>query len=246
MTHTIDIVLSPELLDVYRPARPTTFVVVDILRASSTMVAAFDSGISRIFPIETLDEARAAAAAGRLVGAERKCVKCDFADLGNDPLEYTPSAVRGREVYFTTTNGTRTLKKCMSFGPEHEVVVGAFTNLAAVADHCRDRDILSVCAGWEGHVCIEDALFGAALADRLSATHRLGSDAVRMVLDYYRMHSSDIEGAVRQSDHYRRLLRVGKADALSYCLVPDTSAALPIASRDDEGRIVLSNTLSRS
>ena len=72
--NTIDIVLSPELLDVYRPTEPTTFVVVDILRASSTMVAAFDNGVRRIFPIETIEEAKAAAAAGHLVGAERKCV----------------------------------------------------------------------------------------------------------------------------------------------------------------------------
>lgn len=238
---TIDIVLSPELLDVYRPTEPTTFVVVDILRASSTMVAAFDNGVDRIFPIETLDEARAAAEAGHLVGAERKCVKCDFADLGNDPLDYTPEIVRGREIYFTTTNGTRTLKKCMSFGPEHEVLVGAFTNLATVAEHCRGRNILSVCAGWEGHVCIEDALFGAALADRLSESHTLGSDAVRMVLDFYRLHSSDITGAIKESDHYQRLLRVGKAEALSYCIDLDCSTALPIATTDSEGRIVLEN-----
>ena len=79
----------------------------------------------------------------------------------------------------------------MSFGAEHSVVVGAFTNIGAVAEYCRGRNVLSVCAGWEGHVCIEDALFGAALADRLSGSHTLGSDAVRMVLDYYRSHSSD-------------------------------------------------------
>lgn len=209
--NTIDIVLSPELLDVYRPTEPTTFVVVDILRASSTMVAAFDNGVRRIFPIETIEEAKAAAAAGHLVGAERKCVKCDFADLGNDPLEYSPEQVRDKEIYFTTTNGTRTLKKCMSFGPEHSVVVGAFTNIGTVAEYCRGRNVLSVCAGWEGHVCIEDALFGAALADRLSGSHTLGSDAVRMVLDYYRSHSSDIVGAIKQSDHYQRLLRVGES-----------------------------------
>ena len=150
--NTIDIVLSPELLDVYRPTEPTTFVVVDILRASSTMVAAFDNGVRRIFPIETIEEAKAAAAAGHLVGAERKCVKCDFADLGNDPLEYGPEQVRDKEIYFTTTNGTRTLKKCMSFGAEHSVVVGAFTNIGTVAEYCRGRYVLSVCAGWEGHV----------------------------------------------------------------------------------------------
>lgn len=239
--NTIDIVLSPELLDVYRPTEPTTFVVVDILRASSTMVAAFDNGVRRIFPIETIEEAKAAAAAGHLVGAERKCVKCDFADLGNDPLEYSPDQVRDKEIYFTTTNGTRTLKKCMSFGPEHSVVVGAFTNIGTVAEYCRGRNVLSVCAGWEGHVCIEDALFGAALADRLSGSHTLGSDAVRMVLDYYRSHSSDIVGAIKQSDHYQRLLRVGKAEALSYCIDLDCSTALPITGTDAEGRIVLDN-----
>lgn len=239
--NSIDIVLSPELLDVYRPTEPTTFVVIDILRATSTIVAAFDNGVRRIFPIESIEEAKQEKASGHLVGAERHCVRCDFADLGNDPLEYSSEVVQGEEIYFTTTNGTRTLKKCMSFGPQHEVVVGAFANIGAVADHCRERNVLAVCAGWEGHVCIEDALFGAALAERLVETHRHGSDAVRMVVDYYRMHSSDIREAIRQSDHYQRLLRVGKAEALRYCTEPDSSTALPIAALDDEGRIVLDN-----
>lgn len=239
--HTIDIVLSPELLEVYRPTTPTTFIVVDILRATSTIVAAFDNGVRCIYPLETIEEAKAEVALGHLVGAERHCVRCDFARLGNDPLEYTAEVVRGQEIYFTTTNGTRTLKKCMSFGPEHTVLAGAFTNIGAVADYCRDRNVLVVCAGWEGHVCLEDALFGAALADRLSDSHLPGSDAVRMVLDCYRLHASDLEGAIRASDHYRRLLRVGKADALTYCLNTDTSRALPLATTDSEGRLLLRN-----
>ena len=92
---------SPELYPLYH--RPNSIVIiVDIFRASTTMVAAFAHGAKGILPVASTEEAEETGKRlGALIAAERNVVRCDFAQLGNDPAEYTTDLVSGREIVFT-------------------------------------------------------------------------------------------------------------------------------------------------
>lgn len=234
---SIDLVLSPDLLSAYPPDDNTVYVMADILRASSTIVAAFANGAKRIFPLETVDEARDMALKGYIVGAERNVVKCDFATLGNDPLEYTSEVVSGNEIYFTTTNGTRTIKSCFRMMPDTTVLIGAFTNLSAVAKYCADKNVLVVAAGWKGRVSLEDALYGAALASELTKSHYPGSDAIRIINTIY--DPSKLVDDVKKSDHYGRLVSAHHEQAINYCLQLNTCNVVPITKLSPSGEPII-------
>ena len=142
---------SPELYPLYH--RPNSIVIiVDIFRASTTMIAAFAHGAKGILPVASTEEAEETGKRlGALIAAERNVVRCDFAQLGNDPAEYTTDLVSGREIVFTTTNGTRALTIAREHGAE-EILVGALTNLHATIDYCQrsSRDVVVLAAVREG------------------------------------------------------------------------------------------------
>lgn len=228
-TYSIDIVFSPDLLPAYSNNKKTC-VVIDIFRASTTMVTALYNGATAIYPISSVEQAEAMATAGKLVGAERNVVRCPFAHFGNDPMEYTPDAVRGQEIYFTTTNGTHTIVQCAQQG--HEVVIGAFINLQALTAYLQDRSVLCVCAGWQGRYCLEDALFAGALVDALSQSHVMHSDAARVMCELWQIHKHDLESYLKQCDHYARLEHAHKCDAVPYCLTLNSHNVVPIVTLD--------------
>ena len=137
--NTIDIVLSPDLIETYSET-PVLCIVIDVLRASSTIITAFANGARTIYPLADIETAEAKARAGALVGAERNVLRCDFATFGNDPGEYTSDKVGGQDIYFTTTNGTKTIRRCLDLG--HEVIIGSFVNIDAVIRASEGRDVL--------------------------------------------------------------------------------------------------------
>lgn len=145
-------------------------VVIDVLRASTTMITALAHGAERIVPVADVDEARRLAAAGggtALLGGERAGLRIPGFDLGNSPLEYTPDRVAGRTVVITTTNGTAALHAAAA---AREIVVGAFVNRTAVAAAARrlagGRGVVHlVCAGTDGQVSGEDVLAAGAILD---------------------------------------------------------------------------------
>jgi 2-phosphosulfolactate phosphatase len=158
-------------------------VVIDVLRASTTIVTALAHGAALVLPRRSVAEARAAAAArpGALLGGERGGVRITGFDLGNSPAEYTADRVAGRPVVITTTNGTAALAAC------HEaaaVVVGAIVNRTAVAATARRLAaargcdaIHLVCAGTDGHVTEEDVLAAGAILEAAGCDERLDEAA---------------------------------------------------------------------
>ncbi len=155
-------------------------IVIDVLRASTTIITALAHGATRVRPVRTVGEARALAGQGdMLLGGERGGKPIEGFDLGNSPLEYTRERVAGRDVIFTTTNGTAALHAC---GNAAEVLVGGVINRSAVAAlairlaDAEHRDIHLVCAGTDGGVTEEDLLGAGAI---LEAAIRLGVDEQR-------------------------------------------------------------------
>lgn len=148
----------------------STVVVIDLLRASTTICQALASGAVEVVPFLEIADAQAAAAAAEdrdkiVLGGERGGRQIEGFNLGNSPAEYTRKAVAGRRVFLTTTNGTRALDHARL---ARRVVVGSFVNLSAVAESVRDESRIDIlCAGTDGEVTREDLLAAGAMVDAI-------------------------------------------------------------------------------
>ena len=225
----VDVCFSPVLYPKYHREEGVV-VVVDIFRATSTMIAAFENGARSIRPVATIDEAKKWKANGFLVGAERNCRQCTFADFGNSPFNYKPKMVNGKDIVFTTTNGTKAILYAKS---AYRIITGSFVNLQAVADDCikEKKDVVVVCAGWEDKINIEDTLFGGALVEllQLHGFHPAG-DAAKIALVLWQKAKSNLLDYIRQTEHYKRLKFNYLEDNIPYCLTLNQSKLVPVYS----------------
>lgn len=146
-----------------------TAVVIDVVRATTTIIEALANGARAIFPTASTEEAvKLASSLGRddaLLCGERKGLKIEGFDLGNSPHEFTPDVVQGMKLVMSTTNGTRAL----GIGQEaSRILPCSFTNLGAVASAVSEDDrLVLVCAGLEDRFCIDDALCAGQLIQRI-------------------------------------------------------------------------------
>ena len=231
----LDICFSPNLLPLYDLSGKVA-VIVDILRATSTIVTAMGEGVGPVFPVATLAECTATARQhGTLTAAERDGRPAAGFDLGNSPFGFLGEGRphRGRALTISTTNGTAALRQSLAAA---HVVVGAFLNLSVVADFARhaQRDVLVVCAGWKGRFCLEDTVFGGALAERLQADFDVqNSDATLAALHLWQQARPDVAGYLRQSAHVRRLNSLEASQDFDFCLQTDVYAqVLPVWQED--------------
>jgi 2-phosphosulfolactate phosphatase len=147
-------------------------IVIDVLRATTTICQALESGATEVAPFRTIEETfEAAEKAGReqvVLGGERRGLKINGFDLGNSPAEYTAEAVGGRRVFLTTTNGTQALHHVRL---AKRVVVAAIVNLSSVVESVLDEPVINIlCAGTEGQETLEDTLAAGAIIERLTVT----------------------------------------------------------------------------
>lgn len=230
----IEVCFSPALYPAYHDPEAIV-VVVDIFRATTTMAAAFSNGVRSIRPVATVEEAQAYKEKGWLVGAERNVRRCDFADFGNSPFDYTPEKVAGKEIVFTTTNGTKAITIAQS---AYRVVTGAFINLQAVADYCvgHKRNVVVLCSGWQDKVNIEDTLFGGALVDLLVNTglYEKGSDSAVIAQDMWITNKEDLLRYLAPTDHVARLKANHLDDSIPYCLTLSITDRVPELSIEEE------------
>lgn len=162
----IDVFLLPALVEPAALAGKTV-VVIDVLRATTSIVHALAAGAVEVAPFLNVEDARRLAeqiGEKVVLGGERGGVPIPGFDLGNSPAEYTRERVGGKTVVFTTTNGTRALERCKL---AKRVLIGAFANFSAVCRELSDAsEVAIVCAGTDGHVTREDTLLaGAIVAD---------------------------------------------------------------------------------
>jgi 2-phosphosulfolactate phosphatase len=143
-----------------------TVVVIDVFRASSSIVTALSHGASAIIPAETVSEARQCAMEGMLLGGERFGKRLDGFDLCNSPQDYAAPVVRDKTIVMTTTNGTRTLLKTAKGA---DVIIGCFLNASACVRFIRQmkHDTVLLCAGTRGDFSLEDGIAAGCLLDLL-------------------------------------------------------------------------------
>ncbi len=164
------------LPDVVMPEKVAgdTAVVIDVLRASTTMICALAAGAHEVIPCREVADALVAAKSfapdQRVLGGERGGARIEGFDLGNSPEEYTPQRVAGKTVVFTTTNGTRAILRVRS---AREVLIAGFVNVSAMVQRLLDcRRIHILCAGTGGRMSEDDVLLAGLLVERLQRQAR--------------------------------------------------------------------------
>ncbi len=236
---------SPALYPLYHRPKATV-IVVDIFRASTTIVTAMANGAAGILPVMTTNEACIEGEAHNyLIAAERNVKRCDFAQLGNDPAEYTRERVEGQSIVFTTTNGTKSIRIALEHGAK-EVLVGAFINLPDTLAYLKKQKVteaMVLAAGWQDQVSLEDTLYAGALATMLTTDHSgmAANDAARMAHDLWTAHAADEDQRLeylKQSEHYARLVSNNLADTVPYCLqIGSVSGVLGISEENGKAWI---------
>jgi len=235
----VEICFTPALYPYYSENNDKIVVVVDIFRATTTMCAALNNGARAIIPVASIEEAQAYKAKGYLVGAERNVKRCDFADFGNSPFDYTEEKISGKDVVFTTTNGTQAIKMASD---SDILIIGAFSNIDAVTDFCirKQKDVIVLCAGWNNRFNIEDTLFGGALAERLTGKgYTYASDAVQVALSMWKEAQPDIRSYIDKTEHIKRLEANNLQDSVEYCLTEDTVDIVPIYNKESKKIILI-------
>jgi 2-phosphosulfolactate phosphatase len=202
-------------------------VVIDVLRATTSISAALANGCRRFIPVATVEEAQAIKREipDALMGGERQARLIPGFDLGNSPFEYSRGVVEGKTIIMTTTNGTLALKTAEE---ATKVYAGGFVNAAALCAKlsAEGQDITILCAGTHGRFSLEDALCAGLMADRLSSQAKLG-DAALAVQAMYRDFAGDLATRVAKSSHAAYLVDIGFAADVGYCLQTDVFGVVP-------------------
>ncbi|HLA84815.1 MAG TPA: 2-phosphosulfolactate phosphatase [Thermoguttaceae bacterium] len=183
MNPLLNVYSLPKLVD-EKELRDGTVVVIDVLRASTTIVTALAAGAREVVPCQEIDQARAAAAEFApddvLLAGERHALPIDGFDLGNSPDDFTPETVHGCSIVFTTTNGTWALARCRL---AQRVLLGSFVNASAVLDRLVGvEQIHLLCAGTDGQMSYDDVLCAGLLVERLrqraEIPYKLNAEAI--------------------------------------------------------------------
>ena len=223
----IEVCYSPALFPFYEN-RDAIVVVTDILRASSAIVTAFMNGVERIIPVGTLEEAKDFKEKGYMVAAERDGIVRDFADFGNSPYNFTPEQVNGKQIVYSTTNGTNAIQLASSGS---QVLIGAYLNISALARHIMEegRDLLVLCAGWKNKFNLEDTLFAGALAEMVLEDDRFYTicDATLGAMDLYHAAKLDMLAYIEKVAQRHRLKKNNLDDVIGYCHEFDLTELIP-------------------
>ena len=167
MNRILNVHLLPELADPHDLAGHTS-IVIDVLRASTTITTALSSGAGKIIPCLTVEEARQLAKQrpGSLLGGERGGKPLPGFDFGNSPAEYVAANVANRTIVFTTTNGTKAMTRCMGSG---RILIGSIVNRDSICSTvAEDERVDIICAGTNGAFTLDDALGAGAIVERLA------------------------------------------------------------------------------
>ncbi len=218
-------------------------VVVDVLRACSSIVTALNHGARAVIPVADMAEAGRIGAhmdtTTSLLGGERGGQKIDGYTLGNSPADYTPEAVQGKTVILNTSNGTRAITTARGAA---SVAVGCFLNVSKVIEFAwhAEEEVAILCAGSDGRVGLEDILCAGLILNQLwNGQEPEGrSDAAHIALTQYASDQHDLAAAVARSNHARHLVGLGFEADVAYCARVDALPLLPVY---HDSRIVLLN-----
>jgi 2-phosphosulfolactate phosphatase len=222
--------LSPALLHLY-DVRECIVVVIDVLRATSTIATALHNGAKEIIPVDSVERCIQ-------LGKNMACITAGERDgqiapglqYGNSSFEYPREFIQGQILVLTTTNGTKLLHMALAKGAT-EIITGSFLNLSAVCDHlvAEGKNVILACAGWKDRVNMEDTLFAGAVVSRIGEHFTLNCDSSHMAQCLYQNAQEDLYEFMKKNDasHYHRLTGFGLERDIRHCLTADLANVLP-------------------
>lgn len=227
--------LSPALLNLYDISN-STVVIIDVLRATSTIATALYNGASSVIPVASVQQCiELGKEVGGITAGERDGKVADGLTYGNSPFEYPRDFIEGKILVLTTTNGTKLLHMALDNGAS-EIITGSFPNLSAVCDHLiqSKRNVLLSCSAWKDRVNIEDTLFAGAVINRIKQHFTIHCDSSKMAESLFLEAGEDRFSFMKQrgATHYHRLTNYGLEKDIRYCLSADQANVLPIFKGD--------------
>ncbi len=223
--------ISPALLHLYN-ASQAIVVIIDVLRATSTMATALFNGARYIVPVDSVAKCIE-------LGRQINCVTAGERDgkiaeglsYGNSPFEYNQPFINGKILVLTTTNGTRLLHMALDKGAR-EIVTGSFVNLKAVTDYLiqQKNNVILACAAWKDRINIEDTLFAGAVIEQVREHFTIECDSSHIALNLYNKAAGDLFGFMKENNasHFNRLMSFGLEKDIRYCLESNLANVLPI------------------
>jgi 2-phosphosulfolactate phosphatase len=228
---TLHTSLSPTLLHLYNVSN-SIVVIIDVLRATSTITTALYNGAKCVIPVDSVSRCMEL---GRqiegITAGERDGKIAEGLEYGNSPFEYPKEFIDGKTLVLTTTNGTRLLHMALEKGAK-EIITGSFPNLSAVCDHLVEmkQNVILGCAAWKDRVNMEDTLFAGAVINHVREHFSINCDSSNMAETMYEKGKKDLFGFLKKTDasHYHRLMNFGLEKDIRYCLTADGANVLPI------------------
>lgn len=230
--NTLDVFFSSQTFQ-EEILRNKVVVVIDVLRASSTIITALMNQAKGIIPVEDMGEAsrisQSVDSDNLLLCGEKDGVKIEGYDLGNSPLEYSVDRVKDKTLIFNTTNGTKAIKKAVG---SSNLFVGSFLNLSTIVHTLNEeqKDIILICAGWRGRMAIEDLLFAGNVIYNLGngSLPQEARDGSKVAFGLYEKFRDDISDVIRSSNHAERLKEIAGESDIDYCAQRDICDILPV------------------
>ena len=209
-----------------------TIVVIDVLRASNTIITALNNGARDIVPVGSIEFAVKVSGGmfggHTLLGGERNTKRIDGFALGNSPLEYIEEIVSGKSIVFFTTNGSKAITKAKF---SDNLFVCSFSNITALADHLvrLNLDFEILCAGRNYSFSMEDSICAGKLIARVQKSdgELVLNDSSTACLSLYRTYGSDIFEMLKNSDHGKLLIENGFEEDIKICSEVDNVKVIP-------------------
>ncbi|HEY2722944.1 MAG TPA: 2-phosphosulfolactate phosphatase [Chitinophagaceae bacterium] len=231
--------LSPALIHLYDISN-SIIVIIDVLRATSTIATALYNGAKCVIPVDSVSRCiELGKQIDGITAGERDGKIAEGLVHGNSPFEYPREFVEGKTLVLTTTNGTRLLHIALEKGAQ-EIITGSFPNLTAVCDHLVEmkKNVILGCAAWKDKVNMEDALFAGAVISKVRKHFDINCDSSHISEAMYEKGKQDLFGFIKNNNasHYHRLMKFDLEKDMRYCLTTDKAAVLPFYS---EGKLIV-------
>lgn len=226
---SVDVCLTHQQLENYQH-HDKNVVVIDVLRATSTINTILFSGAKSVKPVESLEECMKLKENGYIVMAERMGKKVEGFDYGNSPSKIEKNLFADRDVGIATSNGTKAIVKTKG---SKITLISSFLNLSKVIEYLNtnSRDTLLVCSGWKGSTNLEDTMCAGAIVAGLE-NYDYESDTVVIAKKLYEQSKDDILSSMKKSSHAKRLSGYDNMKDIEFCSEIDKQEILPYLDGD--------------